>query len=142
MWYDGAPHQGQCEGCTTTAWHVKDAVYLNARGVSFALLTSPRGVGGQPRGLARGTSGRLAGRWAWLADGRRVALDEALLLAVAVEAGQGTAHDGPWMGRHLKGTPPALRPCPQLPASLGWMFLLLWNTFSGSYLALILASRW
>ena len=25
MWYDGAPHQGQCESCTTTAWHVKDA---------------------------------------------------------------------------------------------------------------------
>src|SRR4030095_15029430 len=40
MWYDGAPHQGQCEGCTTTAWQVKDAVYLNARGVSFAVLTS------------------------------------------------------------------------------------------------------
>ena len=40
MWYDGAPHQGQCEGCTTTAWHLKDAVYLNARGVSFAVLTS------------------------------------------------------------------------------------------------------
>ena len=40
MWWDGAPHQGQCEGCTTTAWHVKDAVYLNARGVSFAILTS------------------------------------------------------------------------------------------------------
>ncbi|MFE6035936.1 DUF899 family protein [Streptomyces sp. NPDC056452] len=40
MWYDGAPHQGQCEGCTTTAWHVKDAVYLDARGVSFAVLTS------------------------------------------------------------------------------------------------------
>ena len=40
MWYDGAPHQGQCEGCTTTAWHVKDAVYLNARGVSFAILTT------------------------------------------------------------------------------------------------------
>jgi hypothetical protein len=40
MWSDGAPYQGQCEGCTTTAWHVKDAVYLNARGVSFALLTS------------------------------------------------------------------------------------------------------
>jgi hypothetical protein len=142
MWYDGAPHQGQCEGCTTTAWHLKDAVYLNARGVSFAILTTgrwdevasyvefmgytqpwysvrdldapvggemghivcclrdgdrvfltysttgrgnepvngslgaarhdalrpPRGVGGQPRGLARGPSGRLAGRWAWLAD--------------------------------------------------------------------------
>ncbi|RCW46967.1 putative dithiol-disulfide oxidoreductase (DUF899 family) [Halopolyspora algeriensis] len=42
MWYDGAPHQGQCEGCTTTAWHVKDAAYLNARGVSFAVLTTGR----------------------------------------------------------------------------------------------------
>jgi predicted dithiol-disulfide oxidoreductase (DUF899 family) len=42
MWHDGAPHQGQCEGCTTTAWHVKDAIYLNARGVSFAVLTSGR----------------------------------------------------------------------------------------------------
>src|SRR6187401_2926768 len=40
MWYDGAPYQGQCEGCTTTAWHVKDAAYLNARGVSFAILTA------------------------------------------------------------------------------------------------------
>jgi predicted dithiol-disulfide oxidoreductase (DUF899 family) len=42
MWWDGAPHQGQCEGCTVTAWHVKDAVYLNARGVSFAILTPGR----------------------------------------------------------------------------------------------------
>ena len=40
MWHDGAPHQGQCEGCTISAWHMKDAVYLNARGVSFAILTS------------------------------------------------------------------------------------------------------
>jgi predicted dithiol-disulfide oxidoreductase (DUF899 family) len=40
MWYDGAPHQGQCEGCTTTAWHLRDAAYLDARGVSFALLTT------------------------------------------------------------------------------------------------------
>ncbi|HJP76301.1 MAG TPA: DUF899 family protein [Pseudonocardiaceae bacterium] len=39
MWYDGAPHQGQCEGCTTTAWHLNDAVYLNASGVSFAVTT-------------------------------------------------------------------------------------------------------
>jgi predicted dithiol-disulfide oxidoreductase (DUF899 family) len=39
MWHDGAPHQGQCAGCTTTAWHLRDAVYLNARGVSFAILT-------------------------------------------------------------------------------------------------------
>ena len=42
MWYDGAPHQGQCEGCTFNLWHIKDAVYLNARGVSFAVLTSGR----------------------------------------------------------------------------------------------------
>jgi predicted dithiol-disulfide oxidoreductase (DUF899 family) len=42
MWYDGAPHQGQCEGCTFNVWHLKDAVYLNARGVSLAILTSGR----------------------------------------------------------------------------------------------------
>ncbi len=42
MWYDGAPHQGQCEGCTMTAWHVRDAVYLNARGVSLAFVTPGR----------------------------------------------------------------------------------------------------
>lgn len=40
MWHDAAPHQGQCEGCTTTAWHLQDSVYLNARGVSFAVLTA------------------------------------------------------------------------------------------------------
>jgi predicted dithiol-disulfide oxidoreductase (DUF899 family) len=42
MWWDGAPHQGQCEGCTVTAWHVRDAAYLNARGVSYAVLTTGR----------------------------------------------------------------------------------------------------
>jgi predicted dithiol-disulfide oxidoreductase (DUF899 family) len=40
MWFDGAPPQGQCEGCTTNAWQVNDTVYLNARGVSFAILTT------------------------------------------------------------------------------------------------------
>jgi predicted dithiol-disulfide oxidoreductase (DUF899 family) len=39
MWYDGAPHQGQCEGCTWTAWNENNAVYLNARGVSYAVVT-------------------------------------------------------------------------------------------------------
>ncbi|GAA4171462.1 DUF899 family protein [Gryllotalpicola koreensis] len=39
MWHDGAPFQGQCEGCTVSAWQQRDAVYLNARGVSFAILT-------------------------------------------------------------------------------------------------------
>ncbi|AXB45945.1 DUF899 family protein [Amycolatopsis albispora] len=42
MWHDGAPHQGQCEGCTNMAWHLRDAVYLNARGVSFAIVTTGR----------------------------------------------------------------------------------------------------
>ncbi|MGY1775952.1 DUF899 family protein [Geodermatophilus sp. SYSU D00804] len=40
MWYDGAPHQGQCEGCTFNLWHLRDAVYLDARGVSSAVVTS------------------------------------------------------------------------------------------------------
>jgi predicted dithiol-disulfide oxidoreductase (DUF899 family) len=40
MWWDGAPHQGQCEGCTIAAWALKDAVYLNARGISFAIVTT------------------------------------------------------------------------------------------------------
>lgn len=40
MWYDGAPHQGQCEGCTYAAWHLRDAAYLNARGVSLAIVTT------------------------------------------------------------------------------------------------------
>lgn len=41
MWYDGAPHQGQCEGCTTTAWHLQNVdAYLNARGVSYAVVTT------------------------------------------------------------------------------------------------------
>ena len=42
MWYDGAPPQGQCEGCTFNLWHMRDTVYLDARGVSFAVLTSGR----------------------------------------------------------------------------------------------------
>ncbi len=40
MWHDGAPHQGQCEGCTLSAWHLRDGVYLGARGVAFAILTT------------------------------------------------------------------------------------------------------
>jgi predicted dithiol-disulfide oxidoreductase (DUF899 family) len=39
MWWDGAPHQGQCEGCTFAAWYMQDASYLNARGVSLAIVT-------------------------------------------------------------------------------------------------------
>src|SRR4051794_3083994 len=63
MWYDGAPHQGQCEGCTTTAWHMKDAVYLNARGVSFAILTTGRWdeVAPHRKTALRGITGRPSG---------------------------------------------------------------------------------
>jgi predicted dithiol-disulfide oxidoreductase (DUF899 family) len=39
MWWDGAPHQGQCEGCTHVPWHLTNAAYLHARGASFAILT-------------------------------------------------------------------------------------------------------
>ena len=42
MWHDGVPHQGQCAGCTFNVWQMKDTVYLKARGVSFAILTSGR----------------------------------------------------------------------------------------------------
>jgi len=42
MWHDDAPHNGQCPGCTTAAWHLRDAAYLRARGVSFAVLTTGR----------------------------------------------------------------------------------------------------
>jgi predicted dithiol-disulfide oxidoreductase (DUF899 family) len=42
MWHDGAPHQGQCEGCTVVAWHLRDTVYPAARGVSFAVVTTGR----------------------------------------------------------------------------------------------------
>ncbi|SDG56512.1 Predicted dithiol-disulfide oxidoreductase, DUF899 family [Lentzea fradiae] len=40
MWWDGAPHQGQCEGCTQVPWHFDNPAYLNARGVSWAVLTT------------------------------------------------------------------------------------------------------
>jgi predicted dithiol-disulfide oxidoreductase (DUF899 family) len=39
MWWDGTPHQGQCEGCTLAASHLQNAAYLHARGVSFAIVT-------------------------------------------------------------------------------------------------------
>ncbi|MCR8670603.1 DUF899 domain-containing protein [Agrococcus sp. HG114] len=39
MWHDGEPIEGQCEGCTATIWDVHDASYLNARGISFAVLS-------------------------------------------------------------------------------------------------------
>ena len=42
MWWDGTPHQGQCEGCTVSAWHLREPVYLHARGVSFAIVTPGR----------------------------------------------------------------------------------------------------
>ncbi|MET0865098.1 MAG: DUF899 domain-containing protein [Nakamurella sp.] len=88
MWYDGAPHQGQCEGCTTTAWHLQDAAYLNARGVSFAILTTGRWAEvasyvefmgyPQPWYSVRGVDGPVGGDMGYIAcflrDGDRVFL--------------------------------------------------------------------
>jgi hypothetical protein len=42
IWHDGVPHQGQCAGCTFNVWQMKDTVYLEARSVLFAVLTSGR----------------------------------------------------------------------------------------------------
>ena len=41
MWKDGVPIEGQCMGCTINTWHIqRSGVYLRARGVSLAVLTS------------------------------------------------------------------------------------------------------
>jgi predicted dithiol-disulfide oxidoreductase (DUF899 family) len=40
MWSDGAPPQDQCDGCTNVVWNHRDSVYLNARGVSYAVVTT------------------------------------------------------------------------------------------------------
>lgn len=89
MWWDGAPHQGQCEGCTDAAWNLQGAdVYLNARGVSFAVLTSGpwEEVGSfvefmgytQPWYSCRGVDGPAGGEMgyltAYLRDGDRTFL--------------------------------------------------------------------
>jgi predicted dithiol-disulfide oxidoreductase (DUF899 family) len=43
MWHDGIPIEGQCMGCTINTWHIqRSAVYLRARGVSLAVLTTGR----------------------------------------------------------------------------------------------------
>lgn len=39
MWHAGQPFEGQCEGCTATIWDYHDPSYLQARGVSFAVLS-------------------------------------------------------------------------------------------------------
>ncbi len=38
MWHAGQPIQDQCEGCTLSVWNLQDTAYLQARGVSFAVL--------------------------------------------------------------------------------------------------------
>ena len=37
--HDPQPARQAADRCTTTAWHLRDAPYLRARGVSFAILT-------------------------------------------------------------------------------------------------------
>lgn len=38
MWHPGEPFENQCEGCTLTYFAVQDPAYLNARGVSLAVV--------------------------------------------------------------------------------------------------------
>jgi predicted dithiol-disulfide oxidoreductase (DUF899 family) len=38
MFYPGEPIDRQCEGCTLFTWDIRDASYLNARGVTFAIF--------------------------------------------------------------------------------------------------------
>src|SRR4030095_8376950 len=62
-------------------------------------LRPQRGVGVHPRGLARGPSGRLAGRWAWLAD----------LLVLALGRRR-RRHLGPDQPARAAGDPPRRAP--------------------------------
>src|SRR5918993_566616 len=42
MFHDGKPWEWQCEGCTRNSWpmqHAADAAYLNANGITFAILS-------------------------------------------------------------------------------------------------------
>jgi predicted dithiol-disulfide oxidoreductase (DUF899 family) len=51
MWYDGAPRQGQCEGCTTTGTAPEGRRLPQRRGVSFA--NADHRAGGTRRLLRR-----------------------------------------------------------------------------------------
>ncbi|CAN5600508.1 DUF899 family protein [soil metagenome] len=39
MFHTGKPLEDQCEGCTLSIWHMHDASYLEARGVSYAVFS-------------------------------------------------------------------------------------------------------
>lgn len=38
MWHLGKPFEYQCEGCTLNVWNFQNAVYLEARGITFAVF--------------------------------------------------------------------------------------------------------
>ncbi|WP_117214655.1 DUF899 family protein [Allorhizocola rhizosphaerae] len=38
MWHLGKPFEDQCEGCTISIWNFQNAVYLEARGITFAVF--------------------------------------------------------------------------------------------------------
>ncbi|MEV0646576.1 DUF899 family protein [Phytomonospora sp. NPDC050363] len=38
MWHHGGSFADQCRGCTANVWNFQDASYLNARGVTFAVV--------------------------------------------------------------------------------------------------------
>src|SRR5688572_15026257 len=38
MWHRGRPIEDQCEGCTLSIWDFQNPVYLEERGISFAVF--------------------------------------------------------------------------------------------------------
>src|SRR5690606_32371880 len=38
MFHPGRPIEKQCEGCTLSVWGIRDASYLHARGITFAVF--------------------------------------------------------------------------------------------------------
>ena len=38
MWHEGQPFEGQCEGCTASLFDFHDPVYLNGKGITFAVF--------------------------------------------------------------------------------------------------------
>jgi Bacterial protein of unknown function (DUF899) len=118
---------GQCQGCTTTAWHLKDAVYLNARGVLFAILTTGRWTRWPPTssswlhpalglGARRGRAGRRqhGSITGFLRDGDRVFLTYATTDRAGLRVLGPARHDAlrppRGVGGHPQGWPEALRP--------------------------------
>src|SRR5438876_16997 len=79
-------------------------------------LRPPRGAGGPPRGLARGPSGRLAGRWAWRADLLVLALGRRRRRHLGPDQPARAAVDPPRRGPRGDPRPPGPPPLTRVPS--------------------------